>query len=69
MLLQQANGQQKWYNDIIHLCPPLFHMHYRMSEHALDFWNCICIADGKKLELKEEKTEEKVYNNNKIVTF
>lgn len=59
MLLQQLNGQQKCYNDIIHLCPPWFHMHYRMSEHALDFRDFICIADGKKLELQEEKNRGK----------
>lgn len=34
MLLQHPNGQQKQYNDIIHLCPPLFHLHYRTSKHA-----------------------------------
>lgn len=51
MLLQQPGGQQKWYNYIIHPCPPLFHMLYRMNEHVLDFLNGICIADGKKLEL------------------
>lgn len=62
MLPQQPNGQQKRYNDIIHLCPPLFHVHYRMSEHALQFQKSICIADGKKPELEEEK---KVHHNNK----
>lgn len=69
MLLQKPNGQQKWSNYIIHLCPPLFHMHYRLTEHALDFHNCICIADGKKLELQEKKIEKKVHHNNKITTF
>lgn len=34
-------------------------MQYRMREHALDFWNCICIADGKKLEIPGEEKKKK----------